>query len=164
MEWGLPMTVKGAKGQPLTKYVTNARNLDSPFWRSALGNAPNRCLVPFTHFAEPHPERGQGDDRLPKQAWFCLPDQPVGVFAGLWRMTDRGPAYAFATCEPNEIVAPIHPKAMPAILRPDEWDIWLDGTAAEAKALVRPYDGPMDMQVTTPRLSDGGALDIVEPA
>ncbi|RYG84543.1 MAG: DUF159 family protein, partial [Alphaproteobacteria bacterium] len=113
---------------------------------------------------EPHPDRGKGDDNMPKQAWFCLPDQPVGVFAGLWRMTERGPAYAFATCAPNEIVGPIHPKAMPAIIKPDEWDIWLDGSADEAKALVRPYDGPMDMEVTTPRLSDGGALDIVEPA
>lgn len=164
MEWGFPTTVKGAKGQPLAKYVTNARNLASPFWRSSLANPANRCLVPFTHFAEPHPEGGKGDDGLPKQAWFCLPDQPVGVFAGFWRQTERGPAFAFATCEPNAIVAPIHPKAMPAIIKPDEWGQWLDGTAEQAAALVRPYDGPMDVQITTPRLSAGGALDIVEPA
>lgn len=152
MEWGFPTTVKGAKGQPLTKYVTNARNLASPFWRSSLKNPASRCLVPFTHFAEPHPEGGKGDDGMPKQAWFCLPDQPVGVFAGFWRPTERGPAYAFATCEPNAIVGAIHPKAMPAILKPGEWDQWLDGTAEEAAALVRPYDGPMDMQVSTPPL------------
>lgn len=164
MEWGFPTTVKGAKGQPLVKYVTNARNLASPFWRSSLNNPASRCLVPFTHFAEPHPDRGKGDDNLPKQAWFCLPDQPVGVFAGFWRMTERGPAYAFATCEPNAIVAPIHPKAMPAILQPGEWDTWLDGSAEDAAALVRPYEGLMDMQVTTPRLDAGGALDVVEPA
>lgn len=165
MEWGWPTTVPGKKpGTKLVKYVTNARNLASPFWRAALANPAQRCLVPFTHFAEPHPEGGKGDDDLPKQAWFCLPDQPVGVFAGFWRPTERGPAYAFATTEPNAIVAPFHPKAMPAILKPDEWDQWLDGSAEEAAALVRPYDGPMDMQVTTPRLTDGGALDIVEPA
>jgi putative SOS response-associated peptidase YedK len=166
MEWGFPTQVPSARDPSvkLTKYVTNARNLKSPFWRSSLANPANRCLVPFTHFAEPHPEGGKGDDGMPKQAWFCLPDQPVGVFAGFWRPTERGPAYAFATCEPNAIVGPIHPKAMPAILKPGEWDQWLDGTAEEAAALVRPYDGPMDMQVTTPRLSDGGALDIVEPA
>lgn len=164
MEWGFPTTVKGAKGQPLTKYVTNARNLASPFWRSSLATPAHRCLVPFTHSAEPHPEGGKGDDNLPKQAWFCLPDQPVGIFAGFWRMTERGPAYAFATCQPNEIVGAIHPKAMPAILKPGDWDQWLNGTAGEAAALVRPYDGPMDVQVTTPRLSDGGALDIVGPA
>lgn len=166
MEWGFPTQIPSARDPSvkLTKYVTNARNLKSPFWRSSLANPTNRCLVPFTHFAEPHPDGGKGDDGMPKQAWFCLPDQPVGVFAGFWRPTERGRAYAFATCEPNAIVAPIHPKAMPAIIKPDEWDQWLDGTAEEAAALVRPYDGPMDVQITTPRVSDGGALDIIDPA
>lgn len=151
-EWGFPTTIKGAKGQPLQKYVTNARNLDSGFWRPSLKNPEQRCLVPFTHFAEPHPEGGKGDDGMPKQAWFSLPDQPVGMFAGLWRHTERGPAFAFATCEPNEIVGPIHPKAMPAILKPTEWQDWLSADADTAKALVRPYDGPMVMQVKTPVL------------
>lgn len=166
MEWGFPTKIP-SKRDPAVKldsFVTNARNLTSPFWRSSLANPAHRCLVPFTHFAEPHPERGKGDDDLPKQAWFCLPDHPVGVLAGFWRMTERGPAYAFATCEPNDIVRGFHPKAMPAILKPGEWDRWLDGTPEEAAALVRPYDGPMDVQITTPRLSDGGALDIAEPA
>lgn len=163
MEWGFPTTVKGARGQDLVKYVTNARNLASPFWRSSLAKPAQRCLVPFTDFAEPHPEGGQGDDFLPKQAWFCLPDQPVGVFAGLWRQTDRGPAYAFATTEPNELVAPIHPKAMPAILRPTEWDQWLEGTAEEAAALVRPYTGTMRVQFHTPTLSHDGKLVLAAP-
>lgn len=162
-EWGYPTTVKGAKGQPLLKYVTNARNLDSSFWRASLTNPEQRCLVPFTHFAEPHPEGGKGDDGLPKQAWFSLPDQPVAMFAGLWRQTDRGRAFAFATCEPNAIVGAIHPKAMPTILKPAEWQDWLSADADTAKALVRPYDGPMEMQVETPPLP-GGSRDRADPA
>jgi hypothetical protein len=51
---------------------------------------------------------------------------------------------------------------MPAILLPSEWDAWLEGDAKTAKALIRPYEGPMDVQITTPRLSDGGALDLVQ--
>ncbi len=39
---------------------------------------------------------------------------------------------AFLTTEPNSIVAPIHPKAMPVIL-----SIWLNGSANETKALQR---------------------------
>ncbi|HEV7290445.1 SOS response-associated peptidase family protein [Sphingomonas sp.] len=158
-EWGFPTTIKGAKGQPLQKYVTNARNLDSSFWRASLTNPEQRCLVPFTHFAEPHPDGGKGDDGMPKQAWFSLPDQPVAMFAGLWRQTERGPAFAFATCEPNAIVGPIHPKAMPAILTPAEWLDWLSADAGTAKALVRPYDGPMAMQVETPFLPGESAQD-----
>lgn len=150
MEWGFPTTVKGAKGQPLEKYVTNARNLDSPFWRASLANPTQRCLVPFSWFAEPHPEGGKGDDGAPKQAWFSVAGESCGMFAGLWRHTDRGPAFAFATCAPCAIVEPIHPKAMPAILRADQWTTWLDAPAAAARALVGPFAGELMMQVETP--------------
>lgn len=151
-EWGFPTTVKGAKGQPLQKYVTNSRNLESGFWRPSFTNPQQRCLVPFTHFAEPHPEGGKGDDDMPKQAWFSLPDQPVAMFAGLWRHTERGPAFAFVTCEPNDIVAAVHPKAMPVILNPADWQDWLGTDADIAKTLVRPFNGAMAMQVGTPPL------------
>lgn len=116
--------------------------------------------MPFTHFAEPHPEGGKGDDQLPKRAWFCLPDQSVGVFAGFWRMTERGPAYAIGTCEPNAVVAPFHPKAMPAIPTSET----SGSTAPEEAAALVAVRRPMDVQITTPQLSDGGALDIVDPA
>jgi len=155
MEWGFPHKVPGKRpGVMLDTFVTNARHLHYPLWRDTFANPLYRCLIPFTHFAEPHPDRGKGDDGLPKQAWFSLPDQPVGIFAGLWTETFRGRAYAFATCAPNEIVAPIHPKAMPAILRPNEWEQWLEGDAKDAKALIRPYDGPMRIQIETPPLAD----------
>ena len=32
---------------------------------------------------------------------------------------------AFLTCEPNPLVVPIHPKAVPVILHPDDYDRWL---------------------------------------
>ncbi len=44
------------------------------------------------------------------------------------------------TCDPNELVAPIHPKAMVTILRPADIDTWLRGNYDEAVALQRPYD------------------------
>src|SRR3954467_1633695 len=52
MHWGIPLTMKGAKGQPVTKSVTNVRNLASPFWKSTIAKANFRCLVPVTEFCE----------------------------------------------------------------------------------------------------------------
>ena len=84
-------------------------------------------------------------------------DRPPFAFAGLvrrwhWerdglrRKSDqpladddvRTLAMAFLTTEANAVVAPIHPKAMPVILRPDDYERWLTGDAADARALQRP--------------------------
>lgn len=44
------------------------------------------------------------------------------------------------TCNPNDLVAAIHPKAMITILAPDDVDTWLHGTYDEVVRLKRPYD------------------------
>jgi len=71
-------------------------------------------------------------------------------FAGIWREWpgDRGPRakpvawphriVAFLTCEPNAVVAPTHPKAMPVALAPAEAHTWLTARPAEALALQKP--------------------------
>jgi putative SOS response-associated peptidase YedK len=47
--------------------------------------------------------------------------------------------FAFLTTEPNAVVKPIHPKAMPVILTSRaECDIWLTARAEDALTLQRP--------------------------
>ena len=145
MPWGIPLAMKGKNGQPLKpKPITNVRNLSSGFWRSTIARPEWRCLVPFTSFAEPKP--GTGDDGRPACWWFSLPSHEVAAFAGIWRPSEWGNVFAFLTCEPNPLVAPLHPKAMPVILQPEDYDRWLGGEVGDACSLAAPFPSQL-MQV-----------------
>ena len=127
MRWGFPCP----PSVPGNRAVTNIRNTASSYWRAWM-KPENRCLVPATSFCEYAP----GKPAVPH--WFALgEDRPLFVFAGLWRPwtgvrgTKADPAhgahelFAFLTCEPNAVVAPVHPKAMPVILTtPEECEGW----------------------------------------
>lgn len=134
MTWGVPTIVKGARG-PMEKPVTNVRNLSSPFWRTMLSTPAARCLVPVTSFSEYGQVRGD-DGKMPL-FWFDVPSRPIFSFAGIWRNSSAGVTFAFLTCEPNSLVAPIHPKAMPVLLDDEDEQRWLDG--APASELAKPY-------------------------
>lgn len=130
MTWGVPLTMKGTRpGSTVTKHITNVRNLASPFWRATLARPEQRCLVPFTEFAEPKAGRDE--------YWFSVPSRPVSAFAGIWRESEAGRVYAFLTCAPNSLVGPLHPKAMPVILDEAHYDAWLAGE--DAGALAHPF-------------------------
>ena len=133
MTWGFPGP-QAAGGRP----VTNVRNLASPFWRSALKDPARRCLVPVTRFcewtAEPDP-----DTKRKRKIWFAHRDQPLFAFAGIWRPGDDGSFMAFLTCEPNETVGAVHPKAMPVMLDPPDYSRWLGNEHEDACSLARPY-------------------------
>jgi putative SOS response-associated peptidase YedK len=136
MSWGFPHQVKSPKtGKVTEKPVTNVRNLSSPFWRSALTSPARRCLVPVTAFSE----YGPGvPGKLPLH-WFSIPSRPIFAFAGVWRPLGEGGAFAFLTCDPNPLVADIHPKAMPVILHEEDYDRWLTCDYDGAIQLAAPY-------------------------
>lgn len=129
MKWGFP-------GPPGTgkRPVTNVRNLQSPFWRTALNRRDRRCLVPATRFCEWTGEAGSK-----RKVWFARSNEEPFAVAGLWRPTGEGPAMAFLTCEANPLVAEIHPQAMPVMLDPDAALRWLDDERESACALAMPY-------------------------
>jgi putative SOS response-associated peptidase YedK len=141
------------------KGTTNIRNVSSKHWKRWLG-VENRCVVPFTSFSEFNKEAG-GD------IWFALDEsRPLAVFAGIWtnwtgvRKVKDGllttDLYGFLTTEPNDVVGPIHPKAMPVILTTqEEIETWLTAPADDALKLQRPLPNGMLKIVATGKKKDG---------
>jgi len=150
LRWGFPGIPKGDK---TPTPITNIRNLDSRWWKNVNGDYLTepiyRCLVPFDRFAE-------WDKGAKANAWFRTTGGAPSFFAGIWRpwhgerlkpvdgkklrqrTEDDWSLYAFLTTEPNAVVAPIHPKAMPVILTdPSECGEWLAG-GEDSLRLQRP--------------------------
>ena len=145
MRWGFP-TRKPRKRPAregelpfLHDWWTNARNMQSGMWKPWMAKAEHRCLVPFTRFSEPKvaaDRQGPGDTHW----WFNEEDHAVPCFPGLWKVDrDHDRVYAFCTTEPNPLVAPRHPKAMPVILSADDQERWLTAPVEEALAMLTAY-------------------------
>ena len=73
---------------------------------------------------------------------------PLFAFAGIWRLwtgerkgePGEHRLFSFLTTDSNDVVRPIHAKAMPVILAtPEEWDAWLGGSMEEVIAPQRPF-------------------------
>jgi len=122
--------------------MTNVRNLALPQWCRLAERPFNRCLVPLTEFCEWTPEPidlGDGKKPIRGEMWFTVTDQPVFAVAGFWQPTAGGAGFTMVTCDPNELVAPIHPKAMITVLGEADWDRWLHGSYEDVVALQQPY-------------------------
>jgi putative SOS response-associated peptidase YedK len=152
MRWGFPPPPNLG-----TAPVTNVRNLKSPYWRDWL-KGESRCLVPATSFCE------WTDSRPKVTHWFAIDEsRPLFAFADIWRLwigerkgeTGEHSLFAFLTTQSNDVVRPIHAKAMPVLLTTEqEFDTWLDGSVNDAIALQRPLPNEVLRIVATGEKSD----------
>src|SRR3954452_14844388 len=100
-----------------------------------------RCLIPADGFYEWR-DGEQGKTPI----WVSRPDGDLFAFAGVWAALPardgRGALHscAIVTCEPNELIRPIHDR-MPVILSPEAEEAWLDPTmdAGQLAELLVPY-------------------------
>lgn len=156
MRWGFP-----PPPQLASRPVTNVRNVKSPYWRGWL-KPEFRCLVPLTSFCE----YTESQPKIPH--WFAMDEsRPLLAFAGIWRpwtgvrglkreepVPQEHLLYSFLTTEANEVVRPIHPKAMPVVLTERDWDTWLTASTDDALMLQRPLPPDMLRVVATGEKQD----------
>ncbi|HEX5130214.1 MAG TPA: SOS response-associated peptidase [Usitatibacter sp.] len=146
LRWGLvPFWAKDLK---IGTTMINARRegIDAkPAFREAMKS--RRCVVPATGFFE-----WQGERPGRKQPFaITVPQIPVFGFAGLWERwrpeKDAQPVETFtiATTDANEAVARVHDR-MPVILPMEAIDTWLTGPADAAHALLKPYEGRIELR------------------
>jgi len=160
--WGFLPT--WAAGKPGARELINARDdrlLGSRTFRAALGSS--RCIVPATGFYE---WRKVGTRKVPYH--IKRTDDALFGFAGLLLAHKGQPAYVIITTSPNRTMEPIHDR-MPAILAPDDEDMWLDPDMAEPEALVqllRPYpDRDLDAYPISPAINSprNDYADLIKP-
>jgi putative SOS response-associated peptidase YedK len=99
----------------------------------------------------------------------------VFAFAGLWDRSVKADGTAIESCvhitmPANELMHHIHntgsnPRRMPAMLTYRDRDVWLNGTAEEARAVLHQYDSGLmvayevSTRVNTPKNNDATLID-----
>jgi len=132
--------------------LINARGesaAEKPAFRSAFKT--RRCLVPADGSYEW--EKRKGDQKQPYLVRNV--DANPFAFAGLWESW-TGPegeiieSCTILTTDANDLTRPIHDR-MPVILKPEDYDLWLDPEAKDPpllKPLLRPY--PSEKMIVEP--------------
>ncbi|SFM77602.1 SOS response-associated peptidase [Marinobacter zhejiangensis] len=126
--WSLLMEPKpdGTGYRPSPDYSTfNARSGSlgsSPLWKPRFHS--QRAIIPASGFHEWTGEKGH------KQCYNIRAESGAIAFAGLYEIWDfegeRVPAFTIVTLPPHPRFSRIHPKSIPLMLRPDDFDMWLD--------------------------------------
>ena len=162
MRWGLiPYWAKDPSIALRTINAMSETAAEKPAFRDAMRF--RRCLIPAEAFYEW--KRSGPKDKQPYS--IGMSDDSSFAFAGLWDRW-RGPdAKAIETCtilttKPNPLVADVHER-MPVMLRPEDYDSWLDPGVTDSKRVVdclRTFDAalmkkyPVSTRVNRPENDD----------
>jgi len=126
--WSLLIERKpdGTGYRPSPKYSTfNARSGSlgsSPLWKKRFHS--QRAIIPASGFHEWTGEKGR------KQCYNIHPLDSAIAFAGLYELWDfQGeivPSFTIVTLPSHPRFSHIHPKSIPLMLTPEDFDMWLD--------------------------------------
>ncbi len=160
-----------AKESSIGNKMINARAetlIEKPSFRTAF--LKRRCIIPVSGFYEwKAAEKG-------KQPFFIYPSNE-GIFAvaGIWdewsdpETKNVVHSFSIITTEPNELMQGIHNR-MPAILRPEDRELWLSPSADPEELLhaLRPYPASdmtayqVSTAVNSPRNDNKALIENIE--
>ncbi len=167
MHWGL--IPHWAKDKKIGYKMINAKAetlAEKPSYRIAYKK--RRCLIPADGYYE---WKQLKDSKQPYYIQYHHHD--LFAFAGLWEhwQGDQEEVYSctIITTDANETVKPIHNR-MPAVIEPDDYDIWLDPENHEThdlQDLLKPHDGdfklyPVSTRVNRPANDDAECIERLE--
>jgi putative SOS response-associated peptidase YedK len=161
LRWGL--IPSWAKDPAIGYKLINARAetvSEKPSFRSAFKH--RRCLIPSDGFYEW--QRIEGSKSKKQPYYFSLTDNSPFALAGLWERWESKEGDIVETCtilttDANDLVSPIHDR-MPAILSPEDYDLWLDPNFTRSDSLqemLKPYPAeamkvyPVSSTVNSPK-------------
>jgi len=168
--WGL--VPSWAKEPSIGNKLINARAEslhEKPSFRQAFRY--RRCIIPADSFYE-WDKRGKE-----KKPYRCLPkDKSILALAGLWEIWSPSPELRLHSCTiitvpANSLLEPLHDR-MPAILEPEELDLWLDPALQnpyQLATLLKPYPAdlleiyPVSTLVNSPRNNTPQVIEPLRP-
>lgn len=169
LRWGL--IPSWADDPAIGNRLINARAetaADKPAFRAAMRR--RRCLVVADGFYE-----WQKIGKRKQPYFMHLRDDRPFAFAGLWEAWEGADHSAIESCtllttDANAVVRPIHDR-MPVILRPEDYDRWLDPAierSQELPPLLRPFPAelmeayPVSPLVNSPARDDPRCVEPVK--
>lgn len=144
MTWGFPIRLKNMKPTSKPKAVNNARDdkLMTPMWRNSFEK--RRCLIPLTSWAE-----AEGPTGKMTRTWYSLHGVDLFAVAGIWRWSEEwGDVYSMVMVDGCQQMSDVHDR-MPVILRPENYDRWMQSPPDEALGLVCTCDDTLAVDRTT---------------
>jgi putative SOS response-associated peptidase YedK len=139
------------RGEPTGKVLINAKaeGLETNYYWKGPWDRGQRCIVPMGGFYEPHQFAGGRKEPF----YVHLADRELFGVAGLWDRSRRADGTEILSCTlittaANDLMAQIHneKQRMPAVLREQDHEAWLQGSPQAARAVLTPY--PSDLMVT----------------
>ena len=161
VRWGLVpyWWNKSLKALGLSTFNARGETVETkPFFRDAFKR--KRCLIPVSGYYEW--QYRDGPKKRPQPWYFTAADgSPILTTAGLWdEWKNRETGETIRSCtmiitEPNNFVAEVHDR-MPVLLRPDQFDAWLDGLAGK-EMLVPAADDLLQKRPVSKRVNSSRA-------